>query len=323
MESPSPEPSELLAEHANLMRMVDRGLRLSSSKSESPNPTVSRGRSTSSSYPTAGIRSSRVQSPLSEQRANTLSRTDLAQFRAGYPDSSSAKSATDLSRTQEVAAEAAAATMQWRGEREPLESHRRFELLSSPEIYPEDSASSRHVRLDTEESEGTCVNPEPERRASSFSGLNDFKRQYDGATDTHAEGQTSWARSGLSRQGSKRKASSIFSPLAKKARTGIKEKASMAVKVFHAGSRQLGRARDTMKRQHKEEKRQYAAWKAIRRRQRPGDAIKGKIKKGFGTFSFERGRFGHEMWWKDGVEKYHAPEWMKFDAAFKKECGLK
>ncbi|KAH6895294.1 hypothetical protein B0T10DRAFT_603003 [Thelonectria olida] len=291
-------------------------------------PSVTRIRSTSSSYPTVGISSTRVQSPMSEQRINILSLSNLTQL-GHFPGSSSnrSRSVSDPSSTQEAINEAAAVTLQWRGERVPLESHRRFEMLSSPspEIYPEDSASSRQQCRETQDStEETYVDLESVRRVSDCSELNQFKSQYDGATDTpHEKSQVQSIQPGQIRQGVKRKASSIFSPikpLAKQARTEIKKKATEA---YYEGTRRFSVARETMKRQHREEKRQYAAWKALRRRQRPGDAIKGKIKKGFGTFSLERSRYGHKMWWKDGVEKYHAPEWMKFDVAFKKECGLK
>ncbi|KAI5463140.1 hypothetical protein BGZ63DRAFT_422535 [Mariannaea sp. PMI_226] len=327
--SPSPSPpSELLVDQANLLRLVDENLRLGSPESSSPEPRVDHVRSTSSSYPTVGINSTRVQSPVG-QPVNKLSLDNLSLYGRSASSSSKSRAASTASSTQEAIAEAARVTLQWQGERVPLESYRQYELSSSPEsspeIYPEDSASQRARRRyphGKKDSDDTCVDSVPDTRLSRYSGINALKSQYDGATDIHLTSRFPSIQPDTSHRGSKRKASSAFNsirPVAKRARTDIQKIVNNA---YQGGTRRFSQARDTIRRQHKEDMRQYAAWKSLRRRQNPGDAIKGKFEKGFTAFAIERSRYGHEMWWRDGVEKYHAPEWMKFDAEFKKGRGI-
>lgn len=314
---------ELLAEHANLLKLVGENLRLGSSESPSPEPQITRVRSSSSSYPSKGIRS--TQSPVSELPLHTLSLSNLSQFSHSnrrlsqlHSSSTSSKqrSVSTSGSTQEAIAEAAAVITQWQGERERIVSYGRYKLNSSAEILPEDS-TSQQVRLGSEESSTrSSAEPKPPR----YSEVMAIKNQYDGVGDApHPESPLPSAYQRMGPQGTKRKASqfslrSLSKPFAKRPRLEIKRLASNA---YRGSTRQFSRARESMRRQHEEETKQYAAWKALRRRNKPGDAIKGKIEKGFGSFSIERSRYGHKMWWKEGVEKYHAPEWMRFGSSFK------
>ncbi|KAH7160303.1 hypothetical protein B0J13DRAFT_126378 [Dactylonectria estremocensis] len=308
--------------------MIDDGLRLDRSESPSPEPRERRTRSTSSSYPSKGIRSSRIQSPVSDIPIHKLSLSNLSQFGPSSigisqsnsdSNSSSTRVASTGSSTQEAIAEAAAVITQWQGEREPIKSYRRFELKSSEELQPEDSKSSQHVMTVTEDSSSR---DSTDSMPPSYSGVRVIKSQYDGVADaSHPGSPLPSAYSHQFPQAAKRKASqfslrSLSKPFAKRPRIAIKRVVSNA---FHNSVRQISRSRASMKRQHDEEMKQYASWKAMRRRKMPGDAIKGKIEKGFGTFSLERSRYGHEMWWKEGVERYHAPEWMQFGPSFKRQ----
>lgn len=107
----------------------------------------------------------------------------------------------------------------------------------------------------------------------------------------------------------KRKASqfslrSLTQTLSKRPRLGIRKWANSVL------TRHFGLAKQKWRYQTEQEKRDYAAWKANRRRSRPADALIGKSEKGFGAFSFDRCRYGDEEWWKEGVSKYQAPKWM-------------
>ncbi|KAK7409447.1 hypothetical protein QQX98_008354 [Neonectria punicea] len=322
LNTPSPEPpAELLAEHADLLKLVGEHFRLDSSESPSPEPQITRVRSTSS-YLSKGIRSTRIQSPVTGEPVHKLSLSNLSQFGRSNNRSSDfrststsakSRSTSAASSTQEAIADAAAVINQWQGERKPIESYHRYELNSSGE---ESSSEQGSFNSDKLYSNSSSNDTKPPR----YSEIIEMKNQYDGVGDapqSHPESPLPSAYQRKWPQGAKRKASqfslrSLTKPLAKRPRLAIKRIASNA---YRGGSRQFCRARELMKRQREEELKQYAAWKAMRRRSKPGDALKGKFEKGFGTFSIERSRYGHEMWWKDGVEKYHAPKWLQFDAS--------
>ncbi|KAF7539744.1 hypothetical protein G7Z17_g12350 [Cylindrodendrum hubeiense] len=182
-----------------------------------------------------------------------------------------------------------------------------------------EGSSSQQGRSGSEES---YPRSSTETKPPRYSEVMVIKDQYDGVGDApHSESPLPSAYQRKLPQGSKRKASQFslrtFSkPFAKRPRLEIKRLASNA---YRDSTRHFSRVRESMKRQRDEEMNQYAAWKAMRRRNKPGDAIKGKIEKGFGSFSIERSRYGHKMWWREGVEKYHAPAWMRFESSFKKQ----
>ncbi|KPM42401.1 hypothetical protein AK830_g4144 [Neonectria ditissima] len=320
LSTPSPEPpAELLAEHANLLKLVGENFRLGSSESTSPEPQITRVRSVSS-YLSKGIRSTRIQSPVAGELVHKLSLSNLSQFGRSHHRSSDfrststspkSRSTSAASSTQEAIADAAAVINQWQGERKPIESYHRYELNSSGEDSSSEQESSNSEK-------DYCNSSSDDAKPPRYSEIMEIKNQYDGVGDAHhpesplpSAYQRKWP------QGYKRKASqfslrSLTNPLAKRPRLAIKRLASNA---YRGGSRQFSRARESVKRQREDEMKQYAAWKAMRRRSKPGDALKGKFEKGFGTFSLERSRYGHKMWWKEGVEKYHAPEWMHFGSS--------
>lgn len=114
---------------------------------------------------------------------------------------------------------------------------------------------------------------------------------------------------------SKRKASqfslrSITSTIAaKRPRLGL---GKLAATIVKGSTRKVSHVRQKWRQQNELEMQQFEAWRATRRRERPGDPLKGKHEKGYSAFSFDRSRYGNEEWWKEGVAKYQAPSWMAF-----------
>lgn len=113
----------------------------------------------------------------------------------------------------------------------------------------------------------------------------------------------------LKRKASQFSLKSITEPFSKRPRLGLRK---WAASVCREGSRRFSIARQKWKHQTEVEKRDFAAWKAARRRSRPADPLIGKSEKGFGVFSFDRVKHGGEEWWQEGVSKYQAPKWMVF-----------
>lgn len=83
--------------------------------------------------------------------------------------------------------------------------------------------------------------------------------------------------------------------------------------------RGFSKARWKLRQRTAADRRSFEAWRANRRRERPGDAIKGKHEGGYGTFNMERSRHKVEDWWQEGVCKYEAPRWMVFRSGFDRE----
>ncbi|KAF7562478.1 hypothetical protein G7046_g1656 [Stylonectria norvegica] len=283
-----------------------------------------RSRSTSSSYPSHGIKSSRVQSPVSNLRVNRISLSDLSplgdedgslpRLRSSSSTSRARTVSTDTS-TQQAIAEAAAVITEWQGERQPIASYNKYELSStesSPAILSCERRSSERETNDTTQSDPPCYG-DAVYTCPQTSPTKPYSVEFTEAH--HLDSPSPSARPSTWPKGFKRKASefslaSLTRSFTKRPRLGIKRLAST---VYRGSTRQLSRVCDVMKRQHDEEMKQFAAWKARRRRNKPADALKGKHEKGFGAFSIDRSRHGNEEWWKEGVERYHAPGWMRFD----------
>ncbi|KAM0420596.1 hypothetical protein ACHAPT_011643 [Fusarium lateritium] len=313
--SPLP-PAELLADQASLLRLVNENLKLGRSDSSSMDRKIERVRSTSSSYTEQAMNLSRLQSPVSDLGNAKPCLGDLSQYsrandRLSNLRSSSSSGGPMATTTHQAAAEAAAAMLEW--QRHPVTSYHRYELASSTEDLVPDGTTERNG--------GECQNSKNSSCQTVLThDLSPLVRvtannQLDGAAEKLYQGsprpsvQPPQART----RGIKRSASGIslrsLSKGVKRTRRQVKKLASSA---YRAGSRKLGRACKNIKRKHGKQRKQYSAWKALRRRLKPGDAIKGKTEKGFASFSMERSRHGHEQWWKAGVNKYHAPSWMRF-----------
>nr|RBQ87058.1 hypothetical protein FVER53263_04123 [Fusarium verticillioides] len=95
----------------------------------------------------------------------------------------------------------------------------------------------------------------------------------------------------------------------KRTRAGVEK---LAHNICYNSCSKLRHAHQSVRRQHKEQRKHYSVWKALRRKLRPEDASKPKHEKASASFSIEQGGRGTESWWNAGVEKYHAPKWMRF-----------
>ncbi|KAM4064605.1 hypothetical protein HRG_005027 [Hirsutella rhossiliensis] len=262
-------------------------------------------------------------------RVNRLSLSDLSRFGRGNDRLSYLRSSSTVSSTQqaegdtshqEAMDEATAAISGWQDEPRPLQrpAYNQYELADSSEVLPSDSLSQR---LSPTPLEFEPLAPAIDSRTSpsdvsesTLNSLQRLKNQYDGPADSQRlKGSEPTSLPPL--RPNKRSASqfslrSLTRSFSKRPRLqGLRK---LATHVYRGGSRHLSLARHRWRLQKEQERRQFEAWKAKRRRERPADPLKGKSERGFGTFSFERGRFGNEEWWKEGVAKYQAPGWMLF-----------
>ncbi|WAO85487.1 Hypothetical protein NCS54_00273000 [Fusarium falciforme] len=308
-------PAELLADQASLLRLVNDNLKLARSDSSSFDRKFEHTRSTSSSYTEQPLNPSRMQSPVSDLENTKPCLGDLSQYsrandRLSNLRSSSSSGGPTATTAYQAAADAAAAMLEWR---RPVTSYHKYELMSSTEeLVPDDT---------TERNSGECQNSQNSSSQTILAhDTSLLKRvtantQLDGAAEKLYQDspkpsvQPSQAKTRVI----KRSASGIslrsLTRSVKRTRRQVKKLASSA---YRSGSRKFGRTYNSIKRRHVKQRQQYSAWKALRRRLKPGDAIKGKPERGFASFSVERSRHGHEEWWKVGVNKYQAPSWMRF-----------
>ncbi|POR39344.1 Uncharacterized protein TPAR_00458 [Tolypocladium paradoxum] len=337
-----PSPTRLSPTSDDFLKMMDESLQLGPKQeplSSAPKP-LCLGRSTSSEYPSPGHNSPRVQSPVSAVCVNRLSFSNLSRFgqandRLSYLRSSSPTSSTQDAKADtshhEVMHEATAAISEWQDEPRPLKkrSYNHYELAESSEILPCDSLSQQHSPQTSSPDTPTSSTGELDRlkdaSGRTWESIRPIKDQYDGPADSHrpsspnpsAAPSASVATDAatLAPRRSKRKASqfslrSLTRPFAKRPRfVGLRKWAN---RVCHGGGGRLSQAYHRWRQQNELDRRQYEAWKANRRKERPADPLKGKPEKGFGAFSFERSRYGNEEWWREGMAQYRAPSWMLF-----------
>lgn len=308
-------PAELLADQASLLRLVNDNLKFARSDSSSFDRKSEHMRSTSSSYTEQPLNPSRMQSPVSDLGNTKTCLGDLSQYsrandRLSNLRSSSSSGGPTATTAYQAAADAAAAMLEWH---RPVTSYHKYELMSSTEdLVPDDT---------TERNSGECQNSQNSSNQTILAhDTYPLKRvtaniQLDGTVEKLYQGspRSSVQPSQAKPRVIKRSASGIslrsLTRSVKRTRRQVKKLASSA---YRSGSRKFGRTYNNIKRRHVKQRKQYSAWKALRRRLKPGDAIKGKPEKGFASFSVERSRHGHEEWWKVGVNKYQAPSWMRF-----------
>lgn len=321
---------------------MDESLQLGPRREPSPSAAkpLRVGRSTSSEYPSPSHGSPRLQSPVSAVCVNRLSFSDLDRFglandRLSYLRSSSPTSSTQDAKADtshhEVINEATAAISEWQDEPRPTNKtcYNHYELAESSEVLPCDSLSqqeSAHTPTPETPISSTGELGRPKDAAGRiWESIRPIKDQYDGAADSHhasspnpsaaPAASVATDTASLAPRRSKRKTSqfslrSLTNSFAKRPRfAGLRKWAN---KVCHGGGGRLSQAYRRWRQQHEQERRQFEAWKANRRKQRPADPLKGKPEKGFGAFSFERSRYGNEEWWMEGVARYRAPSWMLF-----------
>ncbi|KAF4965783.1 hypothetical protein FSARC_6454 [Fusarium sarcochroum] len=300
--------SEILADQASVLKMVNEKLRFIRSQTPSPEPRHERERSTSSSYPEQGIKSTSMGSPVSDTHMPRPSLGDLTQYSQTNDDlsrlrspSSSSGSARIVSQGSIDGALADAAAITSKLQRVPITSYHRFEVVSSSEDLalnqkvPQNSIASQESETSSDDTVDLIGYPLTRVNAHAESdGL---------AEHAHPDSPSPSIRPPQATKATKRKASGIslrsFAAGVKRPHVEVKKLAS---KVYRTGSYKLRQARENIKRQRKHQKKQYSAWKALRRRLKPGDAIKGKHEKGFASFSIEKSLYGHESWWKAAVK---------------------
>lgn len=293
-------------------------------------------RKTSSSYPSQGHASTRVQSPESMLRPNKLSFTDLSRFGKANDRLSNLRSTLSsdggydksmINPTPEAMEEATTAIAQWQGQLRPrVASYNKYQLSESTEVLPSDSASQQQSPA------GVHFLPSTPASAKSKGGLTwgsaeHFESQLDGTHEvvnrfkSHGSALGSPGAStnhGHPHRQSKRKAStfsirSLTSSLSNRPRFGLRKWASTVVRQ---GSQRLNMARlkwGYQPRQNRQDRGFFEVWRARHRRvaqnMSPGQE---QLKKEYETFSTERKVCSNEDWWRDGVSRYEAPKWMNF-----------
>ncbi|KAL7785202.1 hypothetical protein V8C37DRAFT_394530 [Trichoderma ceciliae] len=290
-------------------------------------------RRTSSSYPSQGNVSTRVQSPESMCHPNKLSLTNLSRFSKANDRLSNLRStlssdeAYDVSMSTgppEAMEEAITAIAQWQGELRPrIVSYNKYQLSESTEVLPSDSASQQqnpsgaHLPLSTPLSAKDTA-------ALTWGSVEPIKGQFDGAHEANNrfESPNPAIRSPCTpanqehpHRQSKRKASvfslrSLTNSLSKRPRFGLRKWAST---VYQQGSQRLNLARLKWRHQARQDRRMFEAWRVRHRKvTQDGSPCKEKHDRSYETSSPERKVCVNEDWWRDGVSRYEAPKWMNF-----------
>jgi hypothetical protein len=299
-------------------------------------------RKTSSSYPSQGNASTRIQSPESMFHPNKLSLTNLSRFSKANDRLSNLRSTLsdeghDMSMSTappEAMEEAITAIAQWQGELPPrISSYNKYQLSESAEVLPGDSASQQ------QNPSGAQLPLLTPRSAKGRGGLTwgsveHIKGQLDGTHETISRFESSpdpAIRSPCApvnqehpHKRSKRKASvfslrSLTNSLSKRPRFGLRKWAST---VYQQGSQRLNMARLKWRHQPRQDRRAFEAWRARHRKvAQDGPLCKQESEKNYGTFPSERKVCANEDWWRDGVSRYEAPRWMNFRSSVSHSHG--
>ncbi|KAL6898205.1 hypothetical protein GGI43DRAFT_87969 [Trichoderma evansii] len=233
--------------------MIDE-LRLDTSDPSDPSPSMADDikninrylRKTSSSYPSQGHASTRVQSPESMLRPNKLSFTDLSRFGKANDRLSNLRSTLSsdggydksMNTTYpEATEEVITAITQWQGQLRPrVASYNKYQLSESAEILPSDSASQQHSPTGVQFLLSTPVSAKSKGELT-WGSAEHLKGQLDGTHEAvnRAESLDPALRSpdaptthGHPHRQSKRKASvfslhSLTSSLSKRSRFGLRK----------------------------------------------------------------------------------------------------
>lgn len=283
--------------------MINENLRESLRTPSDTGPDLERTRSTSSSYPEQGINSSSEHSLDVDQDAPRLdlSEANLLEFNHTSRSRSPAQAPVTEHSTDDSDASSA-------------DLFRKV-TVAELELECKTSKMDAFCGSDTNSHAGSVADEEiatgfarhaTHARDSSHSG-DDFPGSPNSPLRPHP------TPGGLKRSASQFSMKTVTHGL-KRSRIECKNK---VVKAYSEGVRRASMVRDRIKRKHDEETKQYSAWKAMQRKFNPGNPIKGKHEKGYGAFSMEKSRHGHDQWWKEGVNKYQAPEWIRFGKWFK------
>ncbi|KAH7261363.1 uncharacterized protein BKA55DRAFT_503747 [Fusarium redolens] len=191
------------------------------------------------------------------------------------------------------------------------QSYYHFEIVSISEDLPSNATAPQETMARQTSLKDTAgpVGTYPLTRVKAR-----IQTQFDGpAENRHPDSASPSIKPPQMERRTKRKASVIslrsLTEGVKRSRAGVEK---LAHNICHNSCNKVRQACQSIKRQHKEQKKHHSAWKTLRRKLRPGDASKGKHEKESASFSIEKSGHGTECWWKAGVEKYHAPKWMRF-----------
>ncbi|KAL6808021.1 hypothetical protein GGI42DRAFT_366564 [Trichoderma sp. SZMC 28013] len=254
-------------------------------------------RKTSSSYPSQGKASTRVQSPESMFRPNKLSQTDLSRYSKANDRLSNLRSTLSsdeyydrtMSTNPLEVMEAVTAIMERQGQPRPRVTPYNHDSASQ---HP--SPSGAHLAIDT-------CSPPKKARGLTWESLNTVDGQYDGANEANnrLESPASTARSPCTPADQehplkklKRKASvfslhSLANPLSKHPKLGLRKWAS--------------------------NRRMFETWRMRHRgTNQESSPCKEKADRNSGIYSSEGRVCANEDWWNEGVKIFEAPKWMNF-----------
>ncbi|KAL7949938.1 hypothetical protein V8C42DRAFT_309018 [Trichoderma barbatum] len=288
-------------------------------------------RKTSSSYPSHGKASTRIQSPEPVIPPNKLSLTDLSRFSKANDRLSNLRSTLSADESYditisttppEVMEEATAAIAEWQDQPRPKGApYNRYELVESTEVLPSDSASQQSPsgsRLPV-----TTRSSSKYARGLMWETVGPIKGQYDGASEAsnRLESPNPTIQSPCTPayqeapHKPKRKASafslhSLGNPLSKHPRFGLRKWANS---VYQHGSQRLSQARLKWIRPARRDRRMFEAWRMRHRgTDQESSPCKEKADRSSGIFSSERRECANEDWWMEGVKIFEAPKWMNF-----------
>ena len=311
---------------STLAELVDEHLKVAESTCPSLNPLtrVNHHRTTSSSYHSQDHDSVRVGSPEPEKQANYLSTSDLARYGKANDRISNLRSTSPFSSNGDLAnqqslhvPDEAALTMNgWQDgtyEKQVYEGTGTDAMHPTPRSlrYELPKPFTCHYQIPKTNSEGTGDDKgfDGANEANAHSrGYREIESSVDDVDGSHSPLKT------LKRKASHFSLSSLSKSLSKRPRLGFRKWASS---VIQNGSRRLSIAKQKLKEHAEMERREFAAWKAQRRRAR-ADAAAEKEKQS-AAFTKDQHKDGEE-WWKDGAgSKFHAPRWMTFPKDEKNE----
>ncbi|PTB70945.1 hypothetical protein BBK36DRAFT_1137590 [Trichoderma citrinoviride] len=281
-------------------------------------------RRTSSSYPSHGKASTRIQSPESMYRPNKLSFTNLSRYGRANDRLSNLRSTlasdesydvTVTTTASDVMTEADTAIAEWQDQQQPRPAEASFHrspLMESTEILPGDSASQQ-----PSPSGARIASAGPGSRLTWRSG-DPIKNQYDGiheANNRHQSPDTTTqlpftpANRGHQRP-SKRKASvfslhSLSGSISKHRKSGLRQWASS---VYQQGSKRLA-TRLKWIRPARRDRGLFESWRTRRRgtSQEPSSPCREKAER-----TVEHRVCASEGWWDEGVSRFQAPDYMNF-----------
>ncbi|KAL6881438.1 hypothetical protein J3F83DRAFT_758289 [Trichoderma novae-zelandiae] len=286
-----------------------------------------RHRRTSSSYPSHGKASTRIQSPESMYRPNRLSFTNLSRYGRANDrlsnlrstlDSDESYDATMTTTASDATEEANAAIAEWRDQRQlrPAEaSFHKYPLLESTEVLPGDSASQQPSPSGARLPSGS---PGSAAGRLTWRSGDPIKNQYDGiheannrlqSPDSTMQPPCTPANQNPQRP-SKRKASvfslhSLTGSISKHRKFGLRQWASS---VYQQGSKRLA-TRLKWIRPARRDRGLFESWRMRRRgtSQEPSSPCKEKAER-----ASEHRVCATAGWWDEGVSRFQAPDYMNF-----------